>query len=138
MKFSTLARIAAVMAIGCSLVACATVPSGLKNAWDVVTSASVPPSLVLVAGNTFDGLEATATQYLRKARCTGSNGPVCRSPAATKVIIPAVRSGRVARNNLEQFLADHPGELGPKGDYDALVAANATLQGAIAQFKIGR
>lgn len=108
----------------------------LTNAWDALTSAQVTPTTVLVAANTFDALEATATHYLRLPRCSSISGPICRDPAATKLIIPAIRSGRVARNNLEQFFYDHPGQLGPQGLYDALQAAIATLQGVFAQYRI--
>lgn len=110
--------------------------TNLTNAWNTLTSTQVTYQTVAVAANTFDALEATATAYLRLPRCTGSNGPVCRSPSATAKIIPAVRSGRVARNNLEQFFADHPGQLGPQGLYDALQKAIATLQSVIAQYNI--
>jgi len=109
----------------------------LQNAWSVITSSSVPPGLVIVSGNTVDAIEATATNYLSLPRCTGKNGPICRSPAATAQLIPAVRAMRVARNNLEQFLSDHPGQLANKGLYDALQAATKTVQDIIAQYNIG-
>ena len=109
----------------------------LQNAWEAATSAPVSPTLVIVGGNTVDALEATATNYLKLPKCTGKNGPVCRSVAATAQIIPAVRSMRVARNNLEQFLRDHPGQLAPQGLYDALKAAMQTTQDIIAQYNIG-
>jgi len=105
--------------------------ANLKHDWDVLTSVQVTPQAVSIAGNTFDALEATATNYLRLAKCTGSNGPICRDPAASKKIITAVRSSRVARNNLEQFFADHPGQLGPQGLYDAFQSAINTLQGIL-------
>ena len=122
-------KIAIACAIALSLGGCAN----LQNAWGVLTSVQVTPQAVSIAGNTFDALEATATNYLRLAKCTGSNGPICRDPAASKKIISAVRSGRVARNNLEQFFADHPGQLGPQGLYDAFNAAISTLQTILAQ-----
>jgi len=125
-------RIILAAALAFSLTACTQV----QNVWDTVTSASVTPTTVIVAANTFDALEATATNYLRLPKCTGSNGPVCRDKAATAQIIPAVRAGRVARTNLEQFFKDHPGQLGPKGLYDALTAAISTLQSVFAQYQI--
>ena len=120
------------LTLALGLVACAQ----LQNDLAVLTSTQVTVTTVAVAGNTFDALEATATAYLRLPRCSGTNGPACRDPNATKAIIPAVRSGRVARNNLEQFFTDHPGQLGPQGLYDALQASIATLQGVIAQYNI--
>lgn len=121
------------VALAAGLAGCST----LQNAYDVVTSASVSPTMVIVAGNSADALEATATNYLKLKRCTGSNGPICRSPTATAQLIPAVRAVRVARTNLESFLAANPGALGPTGLYNALTAATATLQSVISQYNIG-
>lgn len=116
-----------------SLGACAQ----LQADWTTLTSAQVSPTLVVVAGNTFDALEATATNYLKLPRCNGRNGPVCRDPSATAQLIPAIRAGRVARTNLEQFMTTHPGSLGPQGLYDALTAATNTLQSIVTQYNIG-
>jgi hypothetical protein len=109
----------------------------VQNTWDLLTSARVSPTLVIVTGNSFDALEATATTYLRLPRCTGQNGPACRSPKATAQIIPAIRAGRVARNNLEAFLRTHPGQLATQGLYDALTSAVQTLQGILIQYNVG-
>ncbi len=108
-----------------------------QNAYNTVTGATVSPTAVYVAANAFDAVEVTATNYLRLKKCTGTNGPVCRSPAATKQIIPAVRAGRVARTNLENFMAQNPGALGPAGLYNALTAATATLQSIVSQYNVG-
>jgi hypothetical protein len=126
-------RIILALSLAFALAGCAS----LTNTWNAVTGATVSPAAVIVAANAFDALEVTATNYLKLVKCNGSNGPVCRDPAATKVIIPAVRSGRVARNNLEQFLKDNPGQLGPSGLYNALTASINTLQGVVAQYQTG-
>ncbi|HZP68387.1 MAG TPA: hypothetical protein VFB29_00470 [Pseudolabrys sp.] len=110
--------------------------ANVQNAWNVLTEAQVSPQVVLVAANTFDALEATATNYLRLPKCTGTNGPVCRSAEATAKLIPAIRAGRVARNNLEQFLTDHPGSLGPQGLYDSMQASITTLQTVLTQYNV--
>ena len=117
--------LALVLALG--LAGCAADVAKFKAAYDVVTSSSVSPTMVYVAANTFDALEATATNYLKLPKCGGSAN-ICRNQAAVVKIIPAVRAGRVARNNLEQFLKDHPGQLGPQGLYDSLTASITTLQ----------
>lgn len=128
-------RILLVALIAVSLGGCAR----LQASWNALTTSQVDATTVIVAANTFNALEATATNYLSLPRCTSTGKPVvCRSPAATAKIIPAVRAGRVARNNLEQFLADHPGQIGAKGLYDALVSANTTLQGIFAQYYVGK
>jgi len=108
----------------------------LTNGYNALTGAVVSPTAVIIAANAFDGVEATATNYLRLAKCTATTTVICRSSAATKVIIPAVRSGRTARNNLEAFMVANPGALGPTGLYNALVTATATLQQTFAQFGI--
>ena len=119
------------------LTGCAGELQKFKNAYDVVTSSSVSPTMVYVAANTFDALEATATNYLRLPKC-GGLATVCRNQNAVVVIIPAIRSGRVARNNLEQFLKDHPGQLGPQGLYDALTQSITILQNIYTQYGISK
>jgi len=119
------------------LTGCATELQKIKSAYDVVTSSSVSPTMVYVAANTFDALEATATNYLRLPKC-GGTAIVCRNQNAVAAIIPAVRSGRVARNNLEQFLKDHPGQLGPQGLYDALTQSITTLQTIYTKYNISK
>lgn len=123
-----------IIALALSLTAC----SNLKNAWEVATTASVSPTAVYVAANTFDALEATATNYLRLPKCGATNTKICRDQNAVAAIIPAIRSGRVARTNLEQFLKTHPGQLGPQGLYDALTASITTIQNIYAQYNIGK
>lgn len=127
-------RLMVVALLALSLGACAQI----QNAYDTLSGAKVSPQAVIVAANAFNALKATATNYLRLPRCKTTGAPViCRSPQATKIIIPAVRAGTVARNNLEQFMREHPGELGPSGVYDALVASSNTLKGVFAQYRIG-
>jgi hypothetical protein len=127
-----LKRLLIVVACTAALGGCAS----LQNTYDALTGSSVSPTAVIVAGNAFDGVEATATNYLKLAKCTGTNGPVCRNPTATAQIIPAIRAGRIARNNLEAFLQANPGQLGPGGLYNALTAATTTLQSILAQYDI--
>ena len=126
-------KLVLVAALAVGVAGCST----LQNTWDVITQSKVSPTVVIVAANAFDALEATATNYLRLKKCTSTTMPVCRSPAATAQIVPAIRSGRAARNTLIQFLKDHPGQLGPQGLFDSLKAANATLQAIFAQYGIG-
>lgn len=125
-------KVLLILALVVTLGGCSQFDRVFSSAGDIQVSIVT----VAVAGNTFDAVEATATNYLRLVKCNGSNGPICRSPTATKRIIPAIRAGRVARNNLEQFFIDHPGALGPKGDYDALLSAISTLQSIFNQYNI--
>lgn len=102
----------------------------LQDAFSVVTSAQVSPTAVVVAARSFNLLEGLATDYLNLPRCNGTN-PVCRSPAITKQVIPAVRQGRAARDSLIAFQRAHPGALGSQGAYDALLASIDTLKSII-------
>lgn len=106
----------------------------VQNAWNVVAGASVTDQQVYIARSAFDALEATATNYI--VYCKVHPATKGCSKSAIAQIIPAVRSGRVARSNLVQFAKDHPGQLGSKGLYDALVSATNTLQSISAQYNI--
>lgn len=111
--------------------------ASIQNAYDTLNGTTVSPTAVYVAANAFDAVEATATNYLRLKKCSATSGPVCRDPSATAQIIPAVRAGRVARTNLENFMAQNPGALGPVGLYNALTTATSTLQSVVSQYKVG-
>lgn len=126
----TMRKIILALALAVSLGGCATLQR-IDAAWQAVKSATVSPQAVVVAANTFNALEATATNYLRLAKCTGANGPICRDPAITAKVIPAVRAGRAARDSLLAFQRAHPGQLGDQGVYDALQASISTLTAII-------
>ena len=113
-----------------SLAGCAN----LQNDFSIITGASVSPTAVYVARNSFDALEITATNYI--VFCKRNPATVGCSKTAIAKIIPAVRAGRVARANIVQFQKDHPGQLGTTGLYDALVTATNTLQGIASQYNI--
>ncbi len=124
-------RIFGIILLSLTLVGCAS----FQKAYDVATNVSVSPTAVIVAGNAFDALERTAANYLRLPRCPKAR--ICSDVNAVVPIKKAVRSGRAARNQLEQFLATHPGQLGPSGLYDALIAANNTLQDIFYVYNVG-
>ena len=108
--------------------------ANLQNDFSIITGASVSPTAVYVARNSFDALEITATNYI--VFCKRNPATVGCSKTAIAKIIPAVRAGRVARANIVQFQKDHPGQLGTTGLYDALVTATNTLQGIASQYNI--
>jgi hypothetical protein len=110
--------------------------AAIQQDWAIVTGATVSPAAVIVAGNAFDAVEATATNYLTFCKANRTVAGCGSYVAARKAILPAVRSGRVARNNLENFLTANPGQLGPSGLYNALVTSINTLQAVAAQYNI--
>lgn len=99
----------------------------LTNAFDVITSAAVTPTQIIVAGNAFDALEATATQYLLYCKSINYAQQVC-ALGNRKPVVTAVRSGRAARTSLEPYVTS--GTAGPSAIYNTLVAAITTLQNA--------
>ena len=113
-----------------SLGACAS----LQNTIDTITGATVSPRAVYLAENSFDAIEVTATGYLRICHAKMTT-PGCSSTAIAQVI-PAVRSGRIARSNLDSFMKAHPDALGASGLYDALVTATNTLQSVSTTYNI--
>lgn len=125
-------RILVIAALALGLGACST----LQQDYAIITGATVSPAAVIVAGNAYDALEATATNYLTFCKANRAVVGCGNYVAARAQILPAVRAGRVARNNLESFLTANPGQLGPSGLYNALVTAINTLQGVAVQYGI--
>lgn len=119
-----LGRLAVVALLVGSLGGCA-VWQKIETSFQAVTGAAVTVDAVAVAANSFDLAQATASKYL--AFCKGSALSICAQSNKT-IVVKAVYSGRTARNKLERFLREHPGELGLKGDYDALTAATGTIK----------
>lgn len=126
----------AAIALAVSLGGCGTVGT-LQKAWDVATSTKVSPAAMVIARESFNVVEVTATRYLRQKKCSATSGPVCRNPEASRKIIPIVRDGIMARRYMVQFMKDHPGELGPGGVYDAVNLATDGLKKIFADYRIG-
>ena len=118
------------LTLALSLGACAS----LQNDIAIVTGATVSPRAVYLAENSFDAIEVTATGYLRICHAKMTT-PGCSSTAIAQVI-PAVRSGRIARSNLNSFMKAHPDALGASGLYDALITATNTLQAVSTTYNI--
>lgn len=115
-----------------SLAGCAGTPIG--DFFQRVTTAQVSPRAVYLAENSFDAVQVTATGYLRICHANMKT-PGCSSTAIAQ-LIPAVRSGRIARTNLHAFMKTHPDAIGATGLYDALISATDTLQRVSTQYNI--
>jgi hypothetical protein len=117
-----------VFALAAGLAGCTTI----QTAYQAVTGQVVTPQAVIVAANAFDAVKATATNYLRLKKCTGANGPVCRDPAVSAKIIPAIRAGTTDRNALEAAIQANPGQnLTLVETYTDLKTSISTLQGLL-------
>jgi hypothetical protein len=101
-----------------------------------IAGTTVSPQTAIVAANSFDALEAVATGYLQLPKCVATGPVVCRSTAAVAAIIPAVRSGRVARNQIEALLSANSGAAIPVANYNTLQAVITSLQGIYAQYNV--
>lgn len=110
-----------------SLGACAQLKN-FDTAWQVLTSASVSPTQIIIAGNAFDALEATATQYLNYCKSVAASPPQACALGNRKPVVAAVRAGIKARNALEPYVTSNT--AGPSALYNALVAAIQSLQGS--------
>ena len=120
-----------VVALAASLGGCAQ----LQTDYSVLTGATISPTAVIVSANAFDGLEATATIYLKLPQCPTVT-KVCRAPEAVPGIVKAVRAGRTARNSLEALLAANGNSAIPVASYNTLTAAVSSLQSIFAQYQV--
>lgn len=103
---------------------CTSELSKLQTVYSVVTQATVSPTEIIVAGNSFDALESLATQYLNY--CRGNLTVSICSSDNRRTTIRAVRAGRSARNQLEPYVAS--GTAGPSVIYNTLVTAINALK----------
>jgi hypothetical protein len=112
--------LAAALVLGSlALGGCASELQKLKTVYSVVTETTVSPSTIIVASNSFDALEATATQYL--TYCKANLSTSACSADNRRTVIKAVRAGRAARNQLETYVTNNT--AAPSAIYNTLVAA---------------
>jgi pyrimidine deaminase RibD-like protein len=126
-------KLASVAALALALSGCSTV----TTLYGELSATTIPPQTALVAANSFDVIETTATAYLSLPAC-GSVGATiaCRNAAAVAKIVPSIRAGRVARNGVEALLRANSGAAIPVATYNTLQSAVATLQGVYAAYNI--
>lgn len=131
-------RFAAIALVALSVGGCAWLQD-IRDKGDAVVSAvtqtTVTPRDAVIAVNGFNALEITATNYNRLRRCTGTNGPICRDPAARMEIRKWVLSGRVARNDVMHYLRTHPGQNIAIRSFQDLLDAKSALQAIIDKYK---
>lgn len=129
-----------IIALALTLGGCATQfgerISSIVSTVESVASGTVSPQSIYIARNAFDTVEVSATNYLTLKKCP-INAPFCRDPIATAQLIPAIRSGRDARNAASLFLKQHPNQLGTQGLYDALTTSTDTIKGILTRYNVG-
>lgn len=104
----------------------------ISGAYEAVVNGTVPPALIVSAGNIFDAVEITGTHILKV--CTPEARPAACDDTTLRKMAAAIKAGRPIRDGLEQFVADHPGKLGPKGAYDLLTQSISAIQQGIDAF----
>lgn len=109
----------AIALLALSLGACAQI----KTVYSLVTDTVVSPTQVIVAANSFDALEGTATQYLVYCK-SNLTKPAC-SADNRRAVIKYTRAGRAARNQLETYIVQNTNA--PSAVYNTLVAAINSL-----------
>jgi hypothetical protein len=120
----------AIVTVALSISGCAK----LTNAYKTITEAKVPAQTLIVAANGFNAAKSVATTYINY--CSPKPQPVGCSNDAIGKLIPAMRAGTKARDDIETFIDQHPGELGAQGLYDAVVAATNTINQIKQQYSI--
>lgn len=108
--------------------------AAVSNLWNVATGQTISPRAVVVAANAFDGLEATATNYLKLPTCSAQTTVLCKTQAGVNAIVPPVRAGRQARNQLEAYMLANPGQPAPVTPYQALETAVSSLTSLFTQY----
>jgi hypothetical protein len=105
------------------------------SAVTTLTSPALTPTQVIVAANAFDAIEATATNYLSLPTCPTAT-PVCKTAAGVNAIVPAIRTGRAARNTLEAAVNSGGATPLSVSTYTTLTTAITTLQAVMAQYAV--
>lgn len=102
----------------------------------VLSGLYVSPQSAAVSINTFDALEIIATGYVRLPPCVTGNLGICRSSIAVANIVPAIRAGRVARDQIVTLLQQNAGANIPIDNFNTLQSIITTLQTIYAQYNI--
>jgi hypothetical protein len=120
-------RLLAIALLTLTLGGCATqFGTRIGTAWEVLTQTSVSPTQIVVAGNAFDAVEVTATNYLVYCKTNLNPLPQCDLVTRRRVIA-SVRAGRGARDQLEPYVV--AGKAGPIVIYNALIEAIKAVKG---------
>ena len=123
-----------VIAVALALSGCAALTTAQQTI-TLATSVSVPDQTVAATITTFNAIEQLAADYDRLPPCVASAPTLCRTPAGVNAIAPAIRTGRIARNQLRKQLTAGATSV-PVVSYNTLASAIITLQGIYAQYKI--
>lgn len=117
---------------------CAQIQKTFDTVGNAITAAenAVTPQQIYIAANAFDAIKVSATNYLELKRCP-QNAPFCRDPAVTKKLIPLIRAGTVARNNVVAWARANPNGFADVSLYNKLTAITSTIEEMMRKYNIG-
>jgi hypothetical protein len=96
----------------------------LQQVYTIVTTATVPPSTIIITANAFDALKATAINYGTYCIQGKFIDPIC-SAANRRIVVKAIRTGTAVRNQLELSISS--GTPASATLYNVLVSAVNSL-----------
>ncbi len=118
-------KLLAIALLTLALGGCAQTLGKFETAYEVITSAAVTPTQIIVAGNAFDAAEVGAAGYLTYCKAHKIEAPCAL--VIRKRVVASVRVGRDARNALEPYVV--AGKAGPAVLYNALIGAVSAIKG---------
>lgn len=126
-------KLASAAALALALSGCSTV----TTLYGELSATTIPPQTALIAVSSFEAIETIAGVYGHLPPC-GSAGAtvVCKDAVVSSKIVPAMVSGRIARNTIKSLLRANGGAGIPVATYSTLQAAVTTLQGIYATYNI--
>lgn len=120
-------KLLAIALLTLTLGGCATqFGTKIETTFGLLTQTAVSPTQIVVAGNAFDAVEVTATNYLIYCKTNANPQPQC-SLTVRRRVIASVRAGRGARDELEPYVVS--GSAGPIVLYNALLKAIKAVKG---------
>ncbi len=121
----------AAVALAClGLAGCGAVPKAIE----IVAGTSVSQKTVGAGIQTFDGVEITATNYLKLPTCADGQKVAtgCKNGATVPKLITDVQAGRAARDKLWADAKASPNGVGAKTLYDSVMAAVKVINADLA------
>jgi len=109
-----------------------------QKIYGVVTGTTVTPQQAVVAINAFDAVEQSGTNYLRLPTCGPNVSKLCKTQAGVVAVVKAIRTARVARNQLQAAVTGSNGAPISASLLQALQSQYVTIQALYANYGIGQ
>jgi hypothetical protein len=124
--------------VAATLAGCANFDQ-LSQGWSLITGASpvqVTAKQAYLARDAFVVVQKSATVYLTKCH-TDPGNIICTNKAKVEaVLVPAVRAGRSARDDLKKYMAAHPNGDVPQTLYDQITGATSAIKNVFIAYNV--